>query len=100
MDSGRIGELQELPKFPVVAADNVLWHTDSNSSCLGAPRADQPELVAEYCEFTVRKGTIEPTYVKLDDHKYVVSYLTQIHTACRGGSHKPLSVEPCVPCIV
>jgi hypothetical protein len=100
MDSGRIGELRELPKFPVVAADNVLWHTDSNPSCLGALRADQPELVAEYCEFTVHTGTTEPTYVRLDDRKYVVSNLTQVHTACRGGSHKPLSVDPCVPCIV
>jgi hypothetical protein len=53
IDSGRIGELQKPPKFPVVAADHVLWHTDSNPSFLGALSADQPELVAEYCEFTV-----------------------------------------------
>jgi hypothetical protein len=99
-DGGRIGELQELPRFPVVAADQVLWHTDSNPSCLAALKADRPELVAKYCEFTVRKGTIEPTYVKLQDRKYVVSNLTQVHTACRGGSHKPLSVDPCMPCIV
>jgi hypothetical protein len=38
--------------------------------------------------------------VKFDDRKYVVSNLTQVHTACRKGSHKPLSVDPCIPCIV
>jgi hypothetical protein len=100
IDSGRIGELQELPRFPLVAADDVVWHTAAKPSCLGALKADEPQLIAEYCEFTVRKGRVEAAYIRLAERKYIVSNLTQVHTACRGGSYRPLSTDPCVPCVV
>lgn len=80
--NGWVGELLDLSWSSVVDSDTIKWSRRTHPSCIFAIQADDSEAVTEYCDFTVRKTVIEPTYFKLAARRYVVTNLTRLHTAC------------------
>ena len=95
-----MGELRDEPKTPVIHDTEVKWQARRRQSCLAAIHRDDIDGVSSLCDFTVKKGDLQPKYVKIANRKYIVSNLTMVHVACRGASYEPLSREPCSPCFL
>ena len=95
----QIGELFELPQFPVLQSRFVRWHVHRQQTCLWAITTDKTDIVQQKCDFTTKRQTIESTYWEIAPGTYIISNLTGIRTKCIGESIQ-LMTRMCAPCIV
>ena len=95
-----IGELTEAPASPVIESYHIMFHNRHQFSCLFAIVSDDPEAVLANCDFTTRRAFIEPVYIRLNATTYVISNLTKPRTLCKFNRRRPLSIEPCSPCLI
>ena len=95
-----IGELSDPPALPIVDSSSIIFHERHQSSCLFAIISDDTAAVQAYCDFTTRRASIEPLYIRLNTTSYVVSNLSLPRTTCRSRRSRPLSFAPCAPCLV
>jgi hypothetical protein len=85
---------------PVVEHSNVILHYRTNNSCVTAIVKDDAIRIKQNCEFSTRKASIEPTYLKLNKSTYVLHNLTNPQISCKTAESKPLSTQNCLPCKV
>jgi hypothetical protein len=95
-----LAHLIEPVNSPVVELSNVILHYRTNNSCVTAIVRDDANLIKQNCEFSTRKATIEPAYLKLDRSTYVLHNLTNPQISCKMADSKPISTQNCLPCKV
>jgi hypothetical protein len=95
-----LAHLIEPVNSPVVELSNVILHYRTNNSCVTAIVKDDANLIKQNCEFSTRKASIEPTYLKLNRSTYVLHNLTNPKISCKMGENKPISTQNCLPCKV
>jgi hypothetical protein len=95
-----VGEIMEIPSFPVVEEYEVKWHTENTQSCLYHLMKDQPQLAATFCQFSARKQIVEPTYIRLKKGIFILVNYTDVKVICPQGSTYSLTNARCHPCSV
>jgi uncharacterized membrane protein len=95
-----VGEIMEIPSFPVVEMYEVKWHTENTQSCIYHLMKDQPELAATFCQFSARKQIVEPTYIRLKKGIFILVNYTDVKVICPQGSTYNLTNTRCHPCLV
>jgi hypothetical protein len=95
-----VGEISEIPSFPVVEMYEVKWHTENTQSCIYHLMKDEPELAATFCQFSARKQIIEPTYIRLKKGIFILVNYTDVKVICPQGSTYNLTNTKCHPCLV
>jgi hypothetical protein len=95
-----VGEIMEIPSFPVVEEYDVKWHTENTQSCLYHLMRDQPELSATFCQFSARKQIVKPTYIRLKKGIFILVNYTDVKVNCPQGSTYNLTNTRCYPCLV
>jgi hypothetical protein len=66
-----VGEIPEIPPFPVVEIYEVKWHTENTQSCIYHLMRDEPDFAAIFCKFPARKQTVEPTHIRLKNGIFI-----------------------------
>jgi hypothetical protein len=87
-----LAHLIEPTTSPVVEHSNVILHYRTNNSCVTAIIRDDASRIKQNCEFSTRKASIEPTYLKLNRSTYVLHNLTNPQISCKTAESKPLSI--------
>jgi hypothetical protein len=95
-----LAHLIEPTTSPVVEHSNVILHYRTNNSCVTAIMTDDASRIKQNCEFSTRKASIEPTYLKLNRSTYVLHNLTNPQISCKTAESKPISTQNCLPCKV
>jgi hypothetical protein len=95
-----VGEISEIPSFPVVEMYEVKWHTENTQSCIYHLMRDEPELAAAFCQFSARKQIVEPTYIRLKKGIFILVNYTDVKVICPQGSTYNLTNTKCHPCLV
>ena len=97
---GMVGELSELPRQELIESSSVVWH--GSDSCASKLLTDRTDDVHEVCKFTARRAEIDPTWLRLTEHDFVLSNLTNITIVCGPNDTvqpSPFSA-PCTPCFL
>jgi hypothetical protein len=87
-----VGEISEMPPLPVVEMYEVKWHTQNTQSCIYHLLKDEPELAATFCQFSARKQTIEPTYIRLKKGIFILVNYTDVKVICPQESTYNLTI--------
>jgi hypothetical protein len=74
-----VGEVTEMPVYPVVEMDEIKWHTENTQSCIYHLMKDQPELAATFCQFSARKQIVELTYIRLKKGIFILVNYTDVN---------------------
>jgi hypothetical protein len=93
-----IGELLAQPDDPVVDIADIKWHRYADQSCLFHIVYDDPEKIKTYCDFSMRKEIIEPSYARLASGVYVLSNFQNVQILC--GQDTPIVPVHCGTCLV
>jgi hypothetical protein len=67
-----------MPSFPVVEVYEVKWHTEITQSCIYHLMKDETELAAAFCQFSARKQSKEPTYIRLKKGIFILVNYTDV----------------------
>ena len=78
--SGVVGVIGELPDRPVIHYADVQWY--GRDSCISALLRDDHAGVHQRCDFSVRRGAIEPRIVRLDVGLFIASDPTVLEISC------------------
>jgi hypothetical protein len=95
-----VGEIPEIPSFPLVEMYEVKWHTENTQSCIYHLLRDEPQLAAAFCQFSARKQIVEPTYIRLKKGIFILVNYTDVKVICPQGSTYNLTNTRCYPCLV
>ena len=100
-DTLLIGEISEMPPFPVLDSKQVRWHLSRTTrTCVWALTADRADAIQEACNIVMRKQIIDSTYWEVAPGTYVISNLTGIRTKCPGQPSQIPTSKPCTPCLL
>lgn len=92
-----VGELLSELNNPIIDETDIRWHRYADQSCLFHIIYDEPEMVKLYCDFSIRKQIIEPTFVRLATGVFVLSNFSEFQIICpKQTSTKPASCGICL----
>jgi hypothetical protein len=94
-----LAHLLQPTTLPVVEQSNVILHHRRRTSCLAAIKNDDTDAIQQSCEFSTRRAIIEPIFIKLNASAYILHNLSNPQIACKWTTNKPVSTQPCVPCV-
>jgi hypothetical protein len=95
-----VGEITEMPVYPVVEMYEIRWHTENTQSCIYHWMKDEPESAATFRQFSARKQIVEPTYIRLKKGIFILVNYTDVEVTCPQGSTYNLTNTRCHPCLV
>src|SRR5208282_2412684 len=97
---GLVGELSERPTHGLIESSAVIWH--KSDSCAAKLLSDITDDIHQVCTFVARKEQIEPSWLRLSEHVFVLSNFTDAQLVCgpnRTVQPSPFTA-PCTPCIL
>jgi len=104
-NQGGVGELAIEPRDGLIEDTMIIWHGFNSKSCIRMLLKDDGLRIKENCEFSVRKGDIQPSYTGLARGVYVVESMSNLYfssinksdlSACSTGTN----LAHCSPCLV
>jgi hypothetical protein len=92
---GMVGELSESPRHDYIDSAEIKWH--GRGSCAVKLLQDRSDDIHRICPFSARQTQIDPSWLRLSEHDYVLSNLMDVQLVC--GPDDQLQPNPfTAPC--